>query len=345
MKIHLIYAGYGMGEWLPEHRIPFDAARLCDQPPGISGTELQLFGQAQELARRGHQVTVFSRFAEDHAVNGVRYWQLDAPQVERADIAIAYHDGRPLDNWKADRKVCYHQTFLVSNRQQDATYTGADFADTYLSATERCAAHLRRSYGWKDVRVVPNAWDLGTIRPWKPVPGRLVFTTSVDRGAHRLLEALPLIKARVPEAHVVVLRRGSPTALAKLQAAGAELVGPLSRNEALALLATSACYAYPCDVPSPCEVFPVSMLEACATGVPVVLAPDDGIEAVFGPGVELSLGVKKEPVLWKEEFVERVVKVLTESDHAAALSMRAKGWAADYTFKRTTSTLCRELGI
>lgn len=338
MIVHLVYAGYGIGEWKPEHRLPFDPHRLCDQPPGISGTELQVFGHAAELARLGHDVTVFSRFTEDASIDGARYWQLDAPH-QRCDLAIAYHDGRPLEGWKADFTVCMHQTFLVSNRQQDATYTGADFAHRYLSASQRCADHLRAAYGWKDVRVVPNAWDLGRVRAWNPVPGRLVLTTSVDRGAYRLLETLLEIRKRVPEAHVITLRRGSPTMLAELERAGVQLVGPLSRNETLALLATAACYAYPCDVPSPCEVFPVSLLEACATGVPCVLAPDDGLEDLFALGVELALGVKQHPDSWRGDFVDRVVRVLTDRPHAEALGQRGRAWAQQYRFGRTTRLL------
>lgn len=344
MHIACIYGGYGLGEWKPEHRVPFDPQRLCDQPPGISGTELQVFGHARELARLGHEVTVFSRFTEDAVVDGVRYWQLDAPH-SRCDLAIAYHDGRPLEGWKAKFTVAMHQTYLVSNRQQDATYTGADFAHRYLSASERCATHLRRSYGWPDVRVVPNAWDYGNVRPWRPVPGRIVLTTSVDRGAHRLVEALPLIRERVPEAHVVLLRRGSPTMLAALegqQGNGVQLAGPLSRNETLALLATASCYAYPCDVPSPTEVFPVSLLEACATGVPCVLAPDDSLEDLFAPGVELAMGVKANPLLWRADFVERVVQVLKDELYARTLGARGQAWAQQYRFSATTQKLLEE---
>lgn len=339
MQIALIYAGYGLGEWKPEHRAPFDPHRLCDQPPGISGTELQVFGHARELARLGHDVTVFSRFTEDAAIEGVRYWQLDAPH-QRCDLAVAYHDGRPLEGWKAKFTAVMHQTYLVSNKQQDATYTGADFAHRYLSASERCAEHLTRSYGWPKVRVVPNAWDFGTFRPWDPVPGRMVFTTSVDRGAHRLLEALPLIKERVPNAHVVTLRRGSLTMLGQLEQAGVELVGPLSRNETLALLATASCYAYPCDPPSPTEVFPVSLLEACAVGVPVVLTPADGLEQLFGGYVELSTTVTDPQ--WKEHFASHVARVLTDREYALKVSAKGKEFAERHRFAATTQTLLQE---
>lgn len=342
MKIHAIYAGYGTGKWKPEHRLPFDAKDLCSDPGGISGTELQVFGHARELTKLGHDVTVFSRFREECDVDGVRYRELDSPH-ERCDVAIAYHDGRPLDGWKTNYKVAMHQTYLVSNRQQDATYTGADFADLYLSASEYTAAHLRKHYGWT-VKVVPNAWDFGTFVDRKPIPGRLVFTTSVDRGAHRLMEVFPAIKAATPEAHVVMLRRGSPQALARLAEAGVELVGPLSRNGVLELLSTASCYAYPCDVPSPTECFPVSLLEACAAGVPVVLAPEDGIAEIFQHAVWLTPPVKLGD--WQETFKTVVLAMLDAPGfHIEKHRYEAAEFVARHRFADTARLLCKEIGL
>lgn len=342
MKIHLIYAGYGLGKWKPEHRAPFDAKRLFDVAPGISGTELQLFGHARGLSKRGHDVTVYSRFVDECEVDGVSYRELDASH-ERCDVAIAYHDGRPLDDWKTSYKVALHQTYLVSNRQQDATYTGADFADLYLTASERVAAYLRKAYGWKDVRVVPNGWDLGEFTRPMPVPGRLVFTTSVDRGAWRLLEVLPAIRQRVPEAHIIMLRRGSPGLLGIEPGEGVELAGPLSRNEVLKLVSTASCYAYPCDVPSPTECFPVSLLEACGAGIPVVLAPDDGIEDIFREGVRLTPRVKDGN--WREPFVEAVAEMLTNALTNREFASAGKKLAEKYRFADSTAALCREVGL
>lgn len=342
MKLHLVYAGYGTGEWTI--RPPFDARNLLTAAPGLSGTEVQLFGQAKELARLGHDVAVFSRFVEEFELEGgVRCRDLDAPH-EECDVAIAYHDGRPLDGWRAKRKVAYHQTYTISNRQQDASDTGADFAELYLAASERVARHHRARRGW-DVRVVQNAWDLGELKPWRPIPGRLVFTTSVDRGARRLLEALPAIRERVPGAHVVMLGRGSPGLLGIRPSEGVEVLEQVSRNDVLALLSTASCYAYPCDVPTPTECFPVSLLEACAAGVPVVLAPDDGIEDIFAPGVWLTPGVKREPRAWREAFVNAVSEVLTNALTRQAYSRRAREFAAPFVFERTTAELCREVGI
>jgi glycosyltransferase involved in cell wall biosynthesis len=352
VKVSLIYDGYG-AQW--GNHGAFDADQICDAAHGLSGTELQIFGQAAKLAESGLDVTVFSRFEKDTGgivgrlprTGVIRFTDLDNRAEQPCDVAIAYHDARRLDGWPAKEKVAYHQTFLVSNRQQDATFTGADFADIYITATDHVARHLECAYSWPKVHVVPNAWDLGTFHPWQPVPGRLVYTTSLERGFHRLLEALPLIRERVPEAHVVAFARGGPAvdAFRKNPVEGVELIQASSLNEVLRVVATAACFAYPCDVSAPTEVFPVSLLQACATGVPCVLAPDDSLEELFAPAVMLSSSVKQNPSYWRDDFVGRVCSVLTQPEVASYWSARGKDWAQQFKFSETTKRLAKIVGL
>lgn len=353
-RVALIYDGYGAQGW-PVHG-PFEPEFLTDAAHGISGTELQVFGHAGELGKLGHDVTIYSRFSKSGVgwqyqragapVGRVAFADLDGPKPE-CDVAIAYHDARRLEGWPAKLKVALHQTFLVANRQQDATYTGADFADIYITASARVARHLEAAYGWPKVHVVPNAWDLGSFRNWNPIPGRIIYTTSLERGFHRLLEAFPLIRERVPEAHVVAFERGGPAvdALKKSPVDGVTLVRASSRNAVLAELARASVYAYPSDVSSPTECFPVSLLEACATGLPCVVAPDDMIEDIFAPGVMLAPEVKRHPETWRIEFAQRVASVLTRPDVARDLSLRGQRFADPYRFSSTTRLLAEVVGL
>ncbi len=356
--LHLLYDGYGR-EW-PNHG-PFNPSDLCGTPPGLSGTELPMFGMAFELARMGHEVSIYSRFTRGYSDypktyigNGegfidsrhrlIQFRDLDAAK-DGCDIAIAFHDGRRLDGWPAKLKVCHHQTFLVSNRQQDATYTGADFADIYITATARVARHLERAYGWPKVHVVPNAWDLGEYQPWDPIPGRIIYTTSLERGFRRLLEVFPEIRERVPDAHIVTFERGGPVVdwLKANPVDGVTLVKASSRNAVLAEVARASVFAYPCDPPAPTEVFPLSILEACATGLPVVLAPADGLEELVADGVLLTPPIQDGGP--KEPFVNAVVDMLTDEEAAAEQSERGEKWSAPYTFANTTRILAEVLGL
>ncbi len=349
-RIAFIYDGHGAA-W-PKHG-GFDASALCDAPHGLSGTELPMFGMAFELAKMGHQVLIYSKFRESGVLVSktsgdgfVEYRDL-LHSRSPCDVGVAFHDARRLVGWPARLKVAVHQSFLVPNFQQDATYTGASFADIYITATEHVARHLERAYGWPKVHVVPNAWDLGTYHPWRPIPGRLIYTTSLERGFHRLLEVLPHIRKRVPSAHVVVFERGGP-AVEQLRAHpvdGVTLVRASSRNAVLKELSSAACLAYPADCSSPTEVFPMTVLEACATGVPVVLCPDDNIQELFSEGVVICSEIKKNPDTWIDEFVQQTVRVLTDDCYAKKTSERGLQWSAPFTFHNATAAFVRALGL
>lgn len=346
--VHFCYDGYGHQGW-PTHG-PFDATRLADADHGLSGTEIPMFGMAQELGKMGHDVAIYSRFAERHPLAGTQgfanFRDLDGHKPP-CDLAIAFHDGRRLDGWPAKKKALLAQCFLLPNRSQTATHDNADFADIYITASGHVARHLEHAYGWPKVHVVPNAWDFGTYQPWKPIPGRIIYTTSLERGFHRLLEAFPAIRERVPEAHIVAFERGGP-AVEKLKAnpvEGVTLLKASSLNAVLAEVASASVYAYPADCSSPTEVFPLSILQACATGCPVVLAPDDNIEELFGEGVMLSASVKQNPKHWREDFVGRVVGMLTSRETANYWSTRGRKFAAPFTHERSARMLAEIVGL
>lgn len=357
----LIYDGYASLNGTPDHLVPkLDPNDLCGAPHGLSGTEVHLFGTARELVRRGHSVIVLGAWVNKggFAKDGIAFLDLSMLTELRTDVAIAYHDARPLAHVRANvRKFAHHQSYGLSP-QEDATR----FAEAYFSATEACARYHRARRGW-DVRVVPNGWDYGEHQPWRPVPGRLIWNTGFERGFHRLMEALPAIVQRVPEAHVVAFTRGGPDALRRANelenrmndSLGAAANGfgggsrvairaTHSRNEVLKTVATAACFAYPCDPPSPTEVWPMSVTDCMATGVPVVLAPDDSLEELFvGHNLFLTPGVKANPSGWLEPFAERVADVLKLCRVTPSVGWQGRDWAREQTFARSVDALLGHL--
>ena len=345
MELSLIYDGYASLSGTPDHLVPrLDPLDLCGGP--VSGTEVALFGTAFELAKRGHGVKVYGRWVNHGKpgfdVDGVLFLDLESPHDRtNCDVALAYHDARPLARWgRYCLKAAHHQSFGLS---PDEVKT--NFADLYLTATPRVARHHLEAYG-REMVVVPNAWDFGQHLEWAPAPGRMVFATSLDRGFHRLLEVLPEIQRQVPQAHVWAFERGSPDAVraARIAADGSggriRLFSPRSRNEVLAAMATAACVAYPCDPPSPCEVWPMFVHDALATGVPVVLAPADGLEELFTYPVTWLQPHVRNPE-WKSYFVDAVTRVLT--NNAPDFGSYGKEWARTWTFERSVDRLLAAL--
>ncbi len=354
MIFDFVYDGYASLHGTPDHLVPrLQPSRLCDEPHGLSGTEVNMFGLANELANRGHIVHIHSRwthewskYSTDHQSGSkgfVHYCELGVPSFD-CNVVVAYHDGRPLDAWTRCLKIAHHQSYGLS-----PTEDKRNLADLYWTPTERVSEYHRELRGW-DVYTIPNAWDYGTFHKWKPVPGRLIYTTSMERGFHRLVEAFPYIKKQVPEAHIIAFGRGGPDALRRMEEMlrskgysfydgcsekeGSEenlLMVHASRNQVLQTLATAACMAYPCDVPSPCEVWPMSVTDALATGVPVVLAPDDRIEAVFSGGACITPEVKSGS--WLDSFVTCTVEMLKCPPDLNRWSGNGIRWAAPFTFK------------
>ncbi len=321
---------------------------LCTDTRGLTGTEVNAFGLAHTLAGLGHHVRVWSHYGipEDiiHTTDeGGSLEYRNLPLRERMalpDVAVAFHDARPIQWWQARLKVVWHQT-IQPPFLKDAQYPCVDL---YLSATNHNAAHLCQYTNGKPWRVVPNGWDYGAYPQPQPVPGRLFYHTSPERGLHVLLKALPLIQREVPEAHLVAwsnlehIRAHPPQYHAILE--GLEACNALvtlhphggSRQDVLASLATATLLAYPSEPPMPCEVMPVSIMEACALGVPVVTAPSDGFEKAFNGALLTS---PSPPSRHLDAFVEKVVALLRNGALRDMRSRRERLWAAGVTFTRT----------
>lgn len=310
----------------------FDPNNLLDAPRGLSGTDVNLFGSALAMARRGHDVRVYAPFTGETVRDGVAFRQFEGfgKHAIPADVAIAHYDAAGLRDSKARLNVVVQHTIRIPSPEvYYQGLIGMSLSPSPRNMRELSAMHGGPGHPWN---VLLNANDIGTFLPHTPVPGRLIFHTSPERGLHRLLAALPAIKARVPETHLVVIADMAPLAyfhrygqrhadIANQIHAGlaqhAEIITllpRLSRNDVLRELAQTALFAYPSDPPSPCEVAPVSILDCLRAGVPVVCKPADGIEDLFGNQIAVA------PTF--EAFIDLTVDLLRNPDAARAQATR-----------------------
>jgi glycosyltransferase involved in cell wall biosynthesis len=325
----------------------FDPYRLFDAPRGLSGTDINFFGSARALAKRGHTVRIFAPFSVEANVEGVEHLQYARfPTAVPADVSIAHYDAAALGPSGAKLNVVVQHTISIPS--PDFYATGK--VHVSLSPSYRNMLYLKATYApnmpW---HVLGNANDLGAFQPHAPVPGRLVFHTSPERGLHQLLQVLPEIKRRFPAAHLRFigdlghlpdypqLGGRHPEIAADINAGLAacrgfvETVPRASRNAVLAELAQAVVFAYPSDPPIPCEVFPVSVLDALRAGVPVVLKPADGIEDLFASATAIV------PDL--QAFIDTTVHVLEDPAYAAELAARGARFAESATFARQAGDL------
>lgn len=125
--------------------------------------------------------------------------------------------------------------------------------------------------------VIGNGGSLPDLpEPVDPVPGRVVSSGRLERykGHHRVIEALPALRARVPDAHLVVLGGGAyePELRALAVRLGVDehvqiyQVDPRERSAMAVELASAQVLA----ALSEYEAHPVAIMEALTLGTPVV---------------------------------------------------------------------------
>src|SRR6266851_4013175 len=343
MLFDFLFSPYALGHSQGQVRI-FDASALCTSPRGLTGREVTMFGLAQKLAYLGHEVRVFTCWkAEGEILPGLSGYQIDDGPLDDdpADIAVAFHDASPLSSWPASIRLAWHQRVkppFVERMDQEPV-------DAYISSTDVNAQHLSKLSPDIPWYTVCNGWDYGVYPQSRPVPGRIFYHTAAERGLHLLLKAYPLIRRRVHKAHLVVYTRLAtvkdhhPDIWHEIEAGMAQPGMSLelhpegaSRNVVLEALSRAQVLAYPSEPDMPCEVMPLSVMEACAAGVPVVTAPSDRFELAFGHALNVC---PSPPSAHLDIFAERVVEVLTNYAWRHDLGRRGKQWARQSTFAHT----------
>lgn len=343
MLFDFLLSAYSLGHSQGQVRV-FDATALSTLPRGLTGTEVTMFGLAQQLEKLEHTVRIFTCWKpESLLVTHENFYQIAAgPELDDiADVVVAFHDASPLTGWPACVRLCWHQTVKPPNSDR-ITH---EPVDAYIASTDVSAQHLSQMTPDIPWYTVPNGWDYGAYPQSRPVPGRIFYHTSAERGLHLLLKAYPLIRRRVHKAHLVVytrletVKQHHPGIWSEIEA-GMQQPGMslelhpegASRHVVLEALSRAQVLAYPSEPNMPCEVMPLSVMEACALGVPVVTAPSDGFEQVFGRAIDVSAFPPSQHL---DFFVEHVVRVLTEPDWCSDLGQRGKQWARGYKFAQT----------
>ena len=321
---------------------------------------------AREFRRKSHnwfkahpgkyEITAYSTWKDpvvEH--DGVRYvrWD-DLKDYGECDVFFAYYDVRALHGIQKPLRIGSHHTISV--------YPGFPFIDVNTAPSQWTVDLLKKcARGHSPWEVLPNAVEGLEHIEHKPVPGRVIYQTSPDRGLHLLLEVWPDIIARVPHATLHVtgdphgmyrgfggreyerscegqwarrLVAGVQTAKA---AGGVTFHGRVSRDKMHDILSEAACFAFPAHVYSPCETFSISILECLTVGVPVVLSPADALKSVWAEHVALM--PETTAPYWREQFVEGVCHVLENETWAQSLSKAGKEHAKTYSFQRSAAAL------
>jgi len=339
--VHMVLGPQGSGGLVMDVR-----AGLGDEAMG-GGSRAGFVHLTRALARRGLRVRAFSTFADAYVEqDGVEWIRLDRLRAHGTpDVMFAFHDTSVLE-------LAQPGVLRIGSHHSYQPYLHFQHTDVNTAPSEHAMRFLRDRFDpgtpWY---VLPNGVPKMSVDR-KPVPGRVLYHTSPERGLRLLLRVWPKIRASVSRAtlHVVgpveelIAAASAPSWRTSLAdgladahlAGGIKLLGRLPRSEVLRELGEASIFAFPCSPPAPCETFSLSTMECCKLGVPVVLAPADALESIYGGTVRMTPSPVREHL---DEFAAAVIDVLQDSDEQARLAETGRQLANKFTFEREAEVL------
>ena len=346
-------------------RMPWDYRVDTPEVRPLGGSQSALCHLARALARAGHAVRVVTMTSAPGPVAGVDCRSLSEGYALFAgmDAAIVLNDPDP-DVARGLRAAMAGRGLVVLWTQHDVDQPAmAAFADAgvralwdrvvFVSDWQRRA--YRRSFGAcpADI-VIGNAMapafetlfaESEDVLAAKAGPPLLVYASAPFRGLDVLLDAFPLIRARLPQARLLVhsslgiyqvaaAADAHQALYARARAmAGVDYRGAVAQPALAQALKGALCFAYPSTFP---ETFCTAALEAMAAGALAVVG-DLGALAETTRGLAELVPVAED---YAGRFAERVVDGLADREAlgerlgrqrrllaaSASWAVRARAW-------------------
>lgn len=214
-------------------------------------------------------------------------------------------------------------------------------ADYVIGVSQYVVNHTLEyiNFGDKLKGVISNPANLDRFYeadPSKVIPGRIFFAGTVceKKGIRQLVQAMPIIKKAVPEAHLVVAGRDW-----RFPKTGDSYIEYLQQyihaevRDAITFLCAIPNDRMPfeieksavCCYPSHMETFGIVSIEAMAMGKPVVFTE-------FGPGPEI-IHIGKTGLLcnsyFPKDIAEKVIYMLTHPEEATQMGRAARQFALE----------------
>lgn len=365
MKIAVILGAFSIGT----RPLDFHFENIWISSRGLTGTDLATVMISKELQKLGHDISLFTIHAQPHhkpvAWENIKLFNFDERSSiidDSFDAIISINEPDVFRNLNSKAlKICWQ--FL-----NDFSYCQAgfdDFVDIWLSPCEMHMEYLKKSSSR------PDKWKvlaLGCDPSWyedKRVPGRVIWTSSCDRGLHWLLSQWPKIKSAVPEAtlkifyhfnygnienveptsttdhpHVVELGqrvRYMKEAIQRLKPLGVEQVGSVSRKDIAKEISQASVLAFSVDTVAFSEGFSVSTMESHAGFTVPVITDADCLGSIYKDSGALVI---KSPVRdHLQDFTSAVIKSLTDKPFADGVIEKCRAFANKYTWSKISQQM------
>lgn len=359
MKVAVILGSFSVGA----RPLDFNFNNIWSSTRGLTGTDLTTVVISKELAALGHDVSLFTIHAEPNnkpaTWENVKLYNLEErfKIVDNTfDAILTINEQNVLINMTTKPlRVCWQ--FL-----NDFNYCESGFdnwVDVWLGVCQQHVDYLKAQN-----KTNPNKWAIVPLGCYpdsyedKRVPGRVIWTSSNDRGLHWLLQEWTRIKKNVPHAHLKIFYhfnygeienitensdsiplmkelgqrvRYMKYAIEKLKLLDVEHVGSVSREQMTKELNEASVLAYSCDPVVFSEGFSVSTIESIAAGVVPVITDADCLGSIYKDSGAL---ITKTPIKNNlHHFTNNIIKALNDKEFSDDVIKKCKQFAKEHDWK------------
>lgn len=341
----------------------FDFDNLLDNSQSLTGSETTCFFFARELARRGHQVSLYT-FTKD---NKKYMWDkltvlpISELGMSRIPPKVFISFNEP-DYFRyvpsSSLRICFQQL-------NDFPYcqTGfEEFTDIFVSPSATHREYIkqftpRHEHKWE---VIHNCVDLDLFdRTLPKKKNSLIYISSPDRGLNYALQAFPEIKKVIPDAtlkiyynfdnwfnNVININDNADKfalewrerakyikyALEESKDYGVSHIKSVSKRQICKEISEAEILFYPCATIKWCEGFSCSILEAMAGGAIPIISAQDALGDLYKPS-----GCPIVPVPISQhlnQFTDYTIRALTDEKWANEIREKTHKFAQNFTFEK-----------
>lgn len=266
---------------------------------GVGAAELMLIDLASELARQGHDVSVYNSCPDENEFDGVKYFDVDRFDVNKEyQVFVLHRNPTPiLESIKAQVKL-----FQSTDQQTSGDYKTQiyPFVDAVTAISPYHKWYFVNRYQFDPAKI--HVFDIGVRIPEylaqaanvDKVPYRLIYTSTPMRGLRHLAKIFPAIRFLFPQAELYITAPSwgfgletqyhPDTELFK-DMEGVYFLGKLPREQLVELQLSADILAYPYDNTGIFgELFCVACAEAEVAGaVPITTRLDALATTVMPP--------------------------------------------------------------
>jgi glycosyltransferase involved in cell wall biosynthesis len=342
---------------------PIDFDRLYTGR-ALTGSETSFVNIATGLSRLGHDVTLYCPTKKERQDGDFKIFDLETGfrDVRGLDACIVLNEPdlfRMLPSGAGGFRVLCQQYNDFNYAQKDFD----NFVDAYAFLSPVHLDHfVRHTPPDQKITREKMVWIPNSLIPWplegepkKRNPHTAVWCSSPDRGLHRLLEAWPEVRKKVPDAELKIFylldpwldRQWEPqnklgvrarfvkeclSILGRNGENGITVVGPVSPTRMAEELSTAGVLPYPCDCVTFTEGFSVAIMDACRAGAVPIISDADAIGDIYKGVAHV---IKGKPGNNKEQWVEAITRAMLNEPWAVSVAKRCEDFALNFELKNT----------